>query len=44
MRVLQARPYVHTNVYDVNAVLAAIFLEVIVVLLFLVISLILLLK
>lgn len=44
MCVLQARPYVHTNAYDVNAVLAAIFLEVVVVLLFFVISLILLLK
>jgi hypothetical protein len=35
---------VRTNAYDVNAVLAAIFLEVVIVLLFFVISLILLLK
>ena len=41
---LQARPYTHTNTYDENAVLAALFLEVLIVLLFFVISLILLLK
>ncbi|CAL5227583.1 g10581 [Coccomyxa viridis] len=39
-----ARPYTHTNTYDENAVLAALFLEVLIVLLFFVISLILLLK
>lgn len=39
---LQARPYTHTNTYDENAVLAALFLEVLIVLLFFVISLILL--
>lgn len=39
-----ARPYTHTNTYDENAVLAALFLEVVIVLLFFVISLILLLK
>ena len=41
---MQARPYTHTNSYDENAVLAALFLEVLIVLLFFVISLILLLK
>ena len=41
---LQARPYTHTNSYDENAVMAAIFLEVLILLLFFVISIILLLK
>ena len=41
---LQARPYTHTNTYDENAVMAALFLEVLIVLLIFVISLILLLK
>ncbi|CAK0753175.1 hypothetical protein CVIRNUC_002201 [Coccomyxa viridis] len=39
-----ARPYTHTNSYDENAVMAAIFLEVLILLLFFVISIILLLK